>query len=156
MRRVSITIGLVALLATGCDSGDPAPEPLTSAEYQQAITRIIMSSTEAGQLFNDAVGDEGIDCAATVRNLHSEIERIVDDAAGLAPPADVAALHREFVGQARISADAVDDAASAAEDGELACGGREMNLALYGLPSTVQAERALMQIDDKGYDIFFE
>ncbi len=151
-----ITIGVVALLAAGCDSGDPAPEPLTRAEYQQAITRIIMSSTEAGRLFSDAVGDEEIDCAATVESLHSEIERIVDDAAGLAPPANVAALHQEFVAQARISADAVGDAASAAEDGELACGGREMNLALYDLPSTVQAERALMQIDDMGYDIFFE
>jgi hypothetical protein len=158
MKFFLLTVGVVAVLVAGCGSSastEPAAEPLTKFEYQQAITKILMSSDRATQLFSDVVYEDGPECAAEARELHGEIERMVDEAAGLTPPDDVAALHEEFVAEARISADAVGEAAESAENGDLGCGD-EMNSVIYGLPSTERAERALMQIQDKGYNIFFE
>jgi hypothetical protein len=155
MKRLFALIGATAMLAAGCGTTDPSAEPLTKAEYQDAITRIVVRAGQAEQLFADVVTSDRPDCAAKVGELHAALERLVDDAADLTPPDDVAAAHREFAAEARVSADAVGDAAVAAEAGDLTCGD-PMNRAIYGLPSTDRAEQALLQIQEKGYRIFGE
>lgn len=156
-----LALGLVAICfaAVGCgDGGDAAQEvSLSSDEYQAEIHRITADTKAATTLFFDVVADQRPDeeCAELVSQLHDEIDRLIDQAADLRPPPDVAAVHEEFVTPAQESVRRVGEIQDQVESGEVSCG-RELNGVLYGMPSTEEAERAISKIEDQGYIVFGE
>jgi hypothetical protein len=154
--RLSLALLLVTV-GVGCGTGEQKSKPLTKEGYQQGIQEIVLGSQYAGQLFGDLVtgARPQSECAQKAQAFHRESERILSEVEALSPPEDVADLQDEFVDAARDSVDKIGEAADNVEAGKLACG-EPLNRAIYGLASTERAERALKQIQSKGYFIFGE
>jgi hypothetical protein len=139
---------LIALALTACGS---SAGQLSKAEYtkrMQAIERRDEPSTGA---FWDVSGHNlpREMCVRETRDLQRAVQKIVDDARALKPPAELARFHNDFLANAQQSVDAVGAAADKVQRGELRCG-REMNRTIYGMPSTDRAEKALQDLADHG------
>ena len=130
---------------------------LTRDEYQAEIHRITADTEEATTLFFDVVYGErpSAECAELVGRLHDEVDRLIDQAAALRPPADVATVHQEFLTPAQESVRRIEEIQAQVESGEVSCG-RELNGVLYGMPSTEDAERAIAEIERQDYVVFGE
>jgi hypothetical protein len=170
----SLLVALVALAAAGCGgsaedgqppraaeepsvsvSQPPPGPPLTRREYFQAVRRIVDGpATRATELFNALVVGELTpeECAEAAGEFGRALDRIVDRAAALSPPAHVAELHGQFVVAARKAVADAELVLGRVEAGELACG-ESLNEEIYGLPATEAAERLLSRIEAKGYVI---
>jgi hypothetical protein len=145
-----------AMLLAGCGSNGPGEERLTKAEYQQRLHNLVSNDQIAAvHLFDDLVTGPHpqAECGQKAEAFHAELEKIVAKVAALSPPEDVAHLQDEFLDAARESVDKIGQVAQEVAGGKLACG-EQLNRAIYGLPSTERAERALNSIESKGYVIF--
>jgi hypothetical protein len=171
----AVVIGLLALIvAAGCggsSSGEPSAqgleEPsvsvphvsagpsLSRQQYFAAVRGIVEGAGQrASTLFQSIVSELPPEqCAESAQRFERVLDRIVDEAESLSPPAHVAELHRRFVVAAREAVDGVRPALRRAQAGELACG-EEMNSAVYGQPATARAEALVSKIEAKGYVIF--
>jgi hypothetical protein len=177
VRRVSLT-ALLAVLAVGCGSSNDAgpgssteavEEPSVSVtgptdearatrddEYFKAVRRIVDGPARQATAYYGAlvVEDTAPDqCPDYARRFKAELDRIVDEADALVPPAHVADLHERFVFAAREAVAAVQEPLASVEAGELQCGRAVYDL-IVGLPSTARAERLLWMIEEQGYVIF--
>jgi hypothetical protein len=177
MRWVVVT-GLLVALAAGCGSSNDAgpgssteafEEPSVSVtgqtdeppaardeEYFQAVRGIVDGPARhaTAYFFPLVVEDTApADCRDFARRFKAELDRIVDEAEEIVPPAHVADLHERFVVAAREAVAAVEAPLARVEAGELQCG-RGVNDLIYGLPTTARAERLLWKIEEQGYVIF--
>jgi hypothetical protein len=176
VRWVLVT-GLVSVLAVACGtSNDAGPgssteaveepsvsaaepreeQPLTRDEYFQAVRRIVDGPARQATAYYGALVVEDTlpeDCPDYARRFKAELDRIVDEADAVVPPAHVADLHERFVAAAREAVAAVQEPLARVQAGELSCG-RAVNDLIYGLPSTTRAERLLWKIEEQGYVIF--
>jgi hypothetical protein len=151
-----LVVLLLTLGATGCLGRGSEDQPLTKDEYLARVRQIQQDAREADGLYFDLVVGQGLgdakSCGAAATRFHDELERVLSEIQELEPPGDIEELHREFVGAARTSVDRVGEIAAGARGGNIHCG-REMNDQLYGMVSTDRAERALEQIEARGYVI---
>jgi hypothetical protein len=147
-----VALILAVSLLTACDGGN---KPLSHKEYQQEIHAIRMSddAREADRLFFDlAAHDYGRQaCATRARAFHERLERVD----GLNPPEDAEGPPKEFLAAAYESVDRIGQLADAVDRGALACG-MDFNRGAYGLESTKRAQRAIEELETRGYIIFGE
>lgn len=109
----------------------------------------------ATQLFTGAVA-ESLDtraCEEKVRGLHERLGAILGAVEDLRPPDDAEAAQADFLAAANESLRLVGEAAEDVGDGDLACG-QPLNRRIYGLPSTMRAEKAISRLEQLGYRIF--
>jgi hypothetical protein len=176
--RWLLLTAVLAVLAAGCGSSNEAgrgssteavEEPSVSVtgpsdearasrdeEYFQAVRRIVDGPARRATAYYGPVVVEDTapeDCRDYARRFKAELDRIVDEADALVPPAHVADLHERFVVAAREAVAAVEEPLGRVEDGELSCGRAVYDL-IVGLPSTARAERLLWKIEEQGYIIF--
>jgi hypothetical protein len=141
-----------AIAAAGCDGGEDTPERLTKREYQRAILEIVEDSTKANALYLGVVVRPlpRERCADGVRALHDEVRGLIDRVASLRPPREVTGVQEEFMAAANKSLDRVRAVGSRVAAGEVSCG-QELNNLIYGLPSSDRAERAIGELERRGY-----
>jgi hypothetical protein len=173
VRRVLLTT-LLAVLVAGCGSSNEAgpgssteavEEPSVSVtdearatrdeEYFHAVRRIVDGPARRATAYYGPLVTETppAECRDYAHRFRAELDRIVDEADALVPPAHVADLHERFVVAAREAVAAVDEPLGRVEDGELSCGRAVYDL-IVGLPTTARAERLLWKIEEQGYVIF--
>ena len=168
MRAVLLVLLMALALLAGCGSSEegsspstPAPQqsgtPLTKAQYFAAVRRIADGpGSHASQLFQTLVSEQPKEkCADAAQRFERELDRIVDEAEALSPPADVERLHERFLVSGRAAIDGVRPALARARAGALPCGER-LNEAIYGRPTTAPAEAVVEKIEAEGYVIFGE
>jgi hypothetical protein len=133
----------------------PPGPPLTREQYFAAVRGIVEGSGQrASALFGSIVTELPPEqCAESARRFERSLDRIVDQAETVSPPAHVAQLHRRFLVAARAAVDGVRPALRRAQAGELACG-EDMNRAVYDRPATRRAEAVVSKIEAEGYLIF--
>jgi hypothetical protein len=91
------------------------------------------------------VRDEG-------RNVHGDLEKIVDQVDALRPPLEVQNIQNDFVAAGRETVDTIGGLAQEVEQGKLECG-QAYNRRAYGLPSTDRAMEAIEELGRRGYHI---
>jgi hypothetical protein len=166
--RIGLLVPLVALaVAAGCggsseDGSSPsaseepaASAPLTKEQYFAAVRRIADGpGSRASELFQTLVSHQPKEeCAEAARRFEQELDSIVDEAAALSPPANVARLHERFLVTWRAAIDGVRPALAGARAGTLPCG-EKLNEAIHGRPTTAPAEAVVEKIEAHGYVIF--
>ncbi|MDX6410965.1 MAG: hypothetical protein QOE91_481 [Gaiellaceae bacterium] len=146
MRLAALPLIALALTACGSSAGR-----LSKAEYTKRLQEIERRDETATSPFFDIAGhDLPLElCVRETRDLQRAVQKIVDDARALKPPAELARYHEDFLVNAQQSVDAVGAAADKVQNGKLRCGD-EMNRAIYGMPSTDRAEKALQDLADHG------
>jgi hypothetical protein len=147
---------LVASLiaAPGCGEGNN-DDRLTQREYQAAILDIVEDMPEASGLYLDLVVERlpRPKCVHGVRALHDQVRRLIDRVASLEPPRNVAGIQQEFVAAANRSLDRVRAVGNEVAAGQTSCG-QQLNNRIYGLPSSDRAERAISELEERGYHVF--
>ena len=157
--RASLITGTVAAFAlAGCGGGDDGseqPGQLSQSEYQTAIGRIVQDSVAPTGLYTDLAvhSRPQAECTRMIRTFQRQVSDLVDRAAELEPPQDIAAVHDEFVDAARESVDRVDEIRGQVEAGNASCG-PELNDLLYGMPSSDRALNAIAELESQGYMVF--
>jgi hypothetical protein len=148
-----------AIAAAGCggDNDDTNRERLTMREYQAAILDILGDAPKATAAYGDVVAERlpRQECARGVRALHEQTRKLIDRVASLRPPQAVAGLQDEFVAAANESLDRVQAVGDEVDAGEVSCG-QQVNNKIYGLPSSDRAERAIGQLEARGYHVVGE
>jgi hypothetical protein len=154
-RRSIIVAWLTAVVvASGCGEGEA---PLSKSDYQAAILAVRDDVAEPTELYTElVVGSRSREeCAAGVATLEEQVDALVERVAELRPPAQVEAIQDDFVAAARGSVDRIGDVREDVEGGDVSCGA-ELNRELYGMPSTREAERAIVRLERRGYFVFGE
>jgi hypothetical protein len=143
---------VTAVALTGCNDDQ---ERLSSADYQAQLLAVVNDSAEPTRLYTDlVVGSRSPEkCAAAVGTLHDQVDELVERVAALRPPERVQAIHDDFVAAARTSVDRIGEVREDVANGEVSCGD-ELNRALYDMPSTRDAERAIAKLERQGYHVF--
>lgn len=138
---------VTALLVAGCGGGDR--EPLSKTDYQSAM--LAAWPQEASSMWDRMVVEElpQPECESLIRRFHAVVDTGVERVASLEPPTEVARAHARLVVAARASVAEVGRVARRVEDGAVKCG-PGINRALYGMPSTDDAESALDEIERAG------
>ncbi len=158
-RAVAVVASVTAVAACGCGGEeDSAGEGrLTKAEYQAEILAVIEDSAEPTGLYTDLVVESRPPerCAEGVAALEDQVGGLIDRIAALRPPAEVQAVHADFIAAARISVDRIGAVRERVAVGDVSCG-RELNDELYGLPSSNEAERAIARLERRGYYVYGE
>lgn len=139
----------------GCGSGSPAR--LSDDQYLQRMREIEAGgdARSATQLFLKLVIEPGLPketCLARAREFDDNLHNLVAEFASLRPPRTVQSLQDRFVSAARQSLESVDGAVRDVQAGSLKCG-MPMNRRIYGLPSTLRAQRVLEEFGELGYRI---
>ena len=109
----------------------------------------------ATRLFTEAVAEplDTAACEEKVRGLHEHLGEIVRAVEALRPPEDAQAAQDDFLAASKESVRLVGEAADDVGDGDLPCG-QPLNRRIYGLPSTMQAEKAISELEQLGYRVF--
>jgi hypothetical protein len=143
---------IVVLAIPACGAED---ERLSRDDYQAALIEIVEDSAEPTGLYTDLVVERlpEDECAGRLGTFEEQVDALVERVAALQPPAGVAEIHDEFVAHARESVERVGQVRMHVADGELSCGD-ELNDALYGMPSSNRAERAIARLEKHGYFVF--
>ncbi len=143
------------MAASGC--GGSEEERLTKADYQAEILAVLEDSTEPSGLYYDLVVEPlpRQQCADGVARLEDRVGELIERVAGLRPPAEVEAAHDDFIAAARTSVDRIGTVREEVAQGNVSCGD-ELNRELYGMPSTKEAERAIVRLERSGYFVFGE
>jgi hypothetical protein len=162
---MKVLVGMLVVLASvapACGSNSSASstahERLTKQQYQSRLHELAwVDGVAATQLFDALVTGPRpqADCASDARAFRAQLRAILTKVEALSPPENVAEFQDEFLTAAGESVDKVNQVLDDVEAGKLACGD-EVNRAIYGLPSTDRAERAVSRIESKGYVIFGE
>lgn len=153
--RCAVLLLAIVLALSGCGSGGDESEPLSSAEYQEAITAIVRDSAQANDLFTDLVVSEQPQprCEELIGAFREEVAMLIEHVAAIQPPPELAAIQDEFIASARNSVAQIELAEAEVEMDDLCCG-RQLNDALYRMPSSVRAEAAISQLEAEGYVVF--
>ena len=157
-RTLAAVGAITALGASGCGGDDASSaERLTRADYQAEIQAILQDSDEPTGLYTDLVVERrpAQECADGVAALHDQLGDLIDRADELRPPADAEPAHDDFIAAARTSLDRIGTVHEDVADSKVACGA-ELNQELYGMPSTIEAERAIGRLERRGYVVFGE
>jgi hypothetical protein len=143
-----LVLSLTALALTACGS---SAGRLSKAEYTTRMQAIERNDEPATGVFADVAGHDlpRALCVRETRQLERAVQKVVDDARALKPPAELERYHDDFLVNAQQSVDAVGAAADKVQRGELHCGD-EMNRTIYGMPSTDRAEKALQDLATHG------
>jgi hypothetical protein len=152
--RLMVVWWVAVLVASGCGGSD---EPLSKADFQDEILAVIDDAAEPTRLYTELVVESRPreECAAGIATLEEQVDTLVDRISALRPPAQVQAIHDDFVAAARTSVDRVGDVREDFAAGEVSCGD-ELNQELYGMRSTREAERAIARLEAQGYFVFGE
>lgn len=142
-----------AAIMAGCGGSDGSSDkiPLSQDDYQSAMLAANEEAHEATQLWGQMVIQERppSECERLILRFHSAVNSGVEMAAAVQPPSEIADIHARFVAAAKASVAEVARVADRVESGEVRCG-RDLNEALYGMPSTKEAEDALAEIEQAG------
>ena len=143
---------IAALAVAGCSGEDEEQEPLSRSEYQEAIFDVVKDSTAPTKLYTDLVvrprpEDE---CERMMVRFHHQVNDLVDRVAALEPPPEGARIQDDFVRAAGRSVDRVEAIGERVAAGRVSCG-RQLNDLLYGMPSSARAERAMAELEQRGY-----
>jgi hypothetical protein len=149
---MAVVWSVTAVALSGCD-GDH--ERLSKADYQARILAVVEESAEANALYTDLAADSRprADCAAGVAALQDQVDELVERVAVLRPPERVQAVHDDFVAAARASVNRIGEVHEDVANGDVSCG-TELNRALYGMPTTEEAERAIARLESQGYHVY--
>ena len=149
---VVVVWSVTAVALSGCD-GDQ--ERLSKAEYQARILAVVEDSAESNALYTDLAADSRprAECAAGVAAFQDQVDELVERVAVMRPPERVQAIHDNFVAAARASVDRIGEVHEDIANGDVSCG-TELNRALYGLPSTKEAERSIARLESQGYHVY--
>jgi hypothetical protein len=150
--RVIVVWSVTAVALPGCN-GDQ--ERLSQAEYQNEVLGVVEDAAEPIELNTDLVVEPPPreECATGVATLKDQVDELVNRIAALRPPRRVQAIHDDFVAAARRSVDRIGEVREDVANDELSCG-PELNQALYGMPSSRKAERAIARLERRGYFVF--
>lgn len=147
---ISVAAGALAFVGLACGASH---DRLSKEEYFRESVRIVRDlEPQASRLYYDLVVDTlpRRQCAATARRFHGVLQDVVDTVDSMRPPAEIEALHEEFLAYARRSVTQVRRAATDVEEGTLQCG-REYNGRVYGLQSTERAQDVIARLQEMGY-----
>jgi hypothetical protein len=147
---ISAAIGAFALVGVACGESD---DRLSREEYFRESVRIVRDmEPRASRLYYDLVVEAlpRRQCAAKAGRFDGVLQAIVEAVEGMRPPAEIEALHDEFLRYARQSVAEVQRAATDAQEGTLSCG-PEYNRRIYGLPSTERAQDVIATLQEMGY-----
>jgi hypothetical protein len=160
---LAATVTACALM-TACTASDDGQDEVASTgamtrdQYQQSIVAIRsgQEATEATRLFFSVVGElDKADCSVRIHRFHDLLASILRQVGDLDPPAEAADVQRDFLAAANKSVRYVEQAATDVDEDTLSCG-EAMNARIYGLPSTLEAERALERLEKLGYTVLGE
>jgi hypothetical protein len=148
---MAVVWSVTAMALSGCDGNQ---ERLSKAEYQSRILAVVEDSAESNALYTGLTADSRprADCAAGVAALQDGVDELVERVAVLRPPERVQAVHEEFVAAARASVNRIGEVREDVANGDVSCGA-ELNRALYDMPSSKQAERAIARLEGQGYRV---
>jgi hypothetical protein len=156
-RFPSLVLGvcLVAgLVSCGGDGDEGSDEPLTKAQYQQALIRLYIAAQPVGDLY-ERLNETHLpptECASRTREYIDLIGSLIDRLAALNPPAGARQAQDELVAGARTSLESFARVADRAESGELSCGPEYGRLILRG--ESDSANRAFAELRERGYATF--
>lgn len=149
---VPAALAAVALAFAACGEREGTAESLTQAEYQDEVLAIAADSTEATSLFFELVTAGEGDCRRLVEQFRAEIQRLVERADRLEPPAEVADIHDRFVDAGRRGVDELSRVEKEVEAERVRCG-RPMNDRLYEDPALADADDAIAALEREGYTV---
>lgn len=154
-RRAGFLLAVLAVILAGCGSEAEQPTPLSPSEYQAAIRDTLQDSRDADSLYLDLVVERRPRerCIELITSFHEEIAALIDRAAALEPPAEVAVIHQDFIAAAEQSVEGVGEAEARVRAGKLRCGD-ELNDVLYRMPSSEEARRAISRLEEQGFVVF--
>jgi hypothetical protein len=152
---VMVAAGILAGCGASGDGESADVAPLSREEYQSAMITVAEDrGREATRLWGEMVTTERppSECERLVRRFHAALSSGVASVAELRPPSEIAEPHGRFVAAAGASVAKVGEVADRVGRGEISCG-RDLNAALYGMPSTREAQKTLEEIEQAGIPI---
>jgi hypothetical protein len=153
--RLIFFLPLIAAVAVVVSCGHGSSARLSHDEYLQRVREIEAGpdARSADRLFFKLVTEPRLPkktCLARTREFDRNLHNIVVAVASLRPPRAIQSLQDRFLSAARQTVEEVDDAVKNVQAGTLTCG-TPMNRRIYGLPSTLRAQKVLDELGKRGY-----